>query len=88
VAEQAENDRWLVIYNNHNTPKLLGCNKPGTFNIQPFLPNTYYGAVLITTRLSKLRLGRAVAVRKLQSTEQSLEILANASGWDSLSGGI
>lgn len=83
----AGNDRWLVIYDNHDTPKLPGCNEPGMFDIRPFLPETHHGAVLITTRSSELRLGRAVAVKKLQSTEQSLEILANASGRDGLSGG-
>lgn len=30
--------RWLVIYDNHDTPKLIGHNEPGTFNIRPFLP--------------------------------------------------
>ena len=34
----AGNDRWLVIYDNYDTPKLPGHNKPGTFDIRPFLP--------------------------------------------------
>jgi hypothetical protein len=33
----AGNDRWLVIYDNYDTPKLPAHNEPGTFNIRPFL---------------------------------------------------
>jgi hypothetical protein len=84
---RAGNDRWLVIYDNYDTPKLLGHNEPGTFDIRPFLPEAYYGAVLITTRSSRLRLGPLVAVKKLQSIEHSLEILSHASGRDRLSSG-
>jgi hypothetical protein len=81
------NDRWLVIYDNYDTPKLPGGNEPGTFDIRPFLPEADHGAVLITTRSSQLRLGPLVAVKKLQSIEHSLEILSHASGRDGLSSG-
>lgn len=81
----AGNDRWLVIYDNYDTPKLPGDNKPGTFDIRPFLPEAHHGAVLITTRSSQLRVGRPVAVTKLQNMEHSLEILARASGREGLS---
>jgi hypothetical protein len=81
------NNRWLVIYDNYDTPKLPGYNKPGTFNIQPFFPEAQHGAVLITTRSSQLRLGPLVAVKKLQSIEHSLEILSHVSGRDGLSSG-
>ena len=83
----AGNDRWLVIYDNYDTPKLPGHDEPGTFDIRPLLPETHHGAVLITTRSSHLKLGRRVAVKKLQDIEQSLEILANASERVGLNGG-
>jgi hypothetical protein len=82
-----QNNRWLVIYDNYDTPKLPGHNKPGTFDIRPFLPEAHHGAVLITTRSSQLRLGPLVAVKKLQSVEHSLAILSHASGRDGLSRG-
>jgi hypothetical protein len=78
----AGNDRWLVIFDNYDTPKLPGYNEPGTFDIRPFLPEADQGAVLITTRSSQLRLGPLVAVKKLQSIEHSLAILSHASGRD------
>jgi hypothetical protein len=80
-----QNNRWLVIYDNYDTPKLPGHKEPGTFDIRPFLPEAHHGAVLITTRSSQLRLGPLVAVKKLQNIEHSLTILSHASGRDGLS---
>jgi hypothetical protein len=74
-----KNIRWLVIYDNYDTPKLPGHNEPGTFDIRPFLPEAHHGAVLITTRSSQLELGGPVAVKKLQNIDDSLEILSHAS---------
>jgi hypothetical protein len=82
-----QNNQWLVIYDNYDTPKLPGHNEPGTFDIRPFLPEAHHGAVLITMRSSQLRLGPLIAVKKLQSIEHSLEILSHASGRDKLSSG-
>ena len=83
----AGNDRWLLIFDNYDTPKLPGHEEPGTFDIRPLLPQAHHGAVLITTRSSQLQLGRTVAVRKLQNMEHSLEILSQASRRDGLSAG-
>jgi hypothetical protein len=82
-----QNSRWLVIYDNYDTPKLPGHNEPGTFDIRPFLPEAHHETVLITTRSSQLRLGPLIAVKKLQSIEHNLEILSHASGRDKLSNG-
>lgn len=81
------NTRWLIIYDNHDTPKLPGSDGAGTFNIQPFLPDVHQGAILITTRSSQLRLGCLIAVRKLQNIEHSLKILSHASGRERISSG-
>ncbi|RYO00078.1 hypothetical protein AA0121_g13436 [Alternaria tenuissima] len=81
----AGNDRWLVIYDNHDTPKLPGHDGPGTFDIRPFLPEADHGAILITTRSSQLQPGRPVAVKKLQNIKHSLEILSQTSRRDGLS---
>jgi hypothetical protein len=83
----AGNDRWLVIFDNYDTPKLPGHDEHGTFDIRPFLPEAHHGAVLITTRSSQLQLGRPVAVRKLQNVEHGLEILSQTSRRDGLSAG-
>lgn len=84
----AGNDRWLVVFDNYDTPKLPGRDEPGAFDIRPLLPQAHHGAVLITTRSSQLQLGRRVAVRKLQNMEHSLEILSQASRREELSTGM
>jgi hypothetical protein len=81
----AGNNRWLVIYDNYDTPKLRGHDEPGTFDIRPFLPEANHGAILITTRSSQLQVGRPVAVKKLLDIEHSLEILTQTSRRDRLS---
>lgn len=81
------NDRWLVIFVNYDTPKPPGHDEPGTFDIRPFLPQAQHGAELITTRSSRLQLGRPVAVKKLQNIEHSLEILSQASRREGLIAG-
>lgn len=83
----AGNDRWLVIYDNYDTPKLPGHDEPGTFDVRPYLPEANHGAILITTRSSQLQLGRPVAVKKLLDIEHSLEILKQTSRRDRLSVG-
>ncbi|CAN9171071.1 unnamed protein product [Alternaria alternata] len=80
----AGNDRWLVIYDNYDTPKLPGHDELDTFDIRPFLPEADQGAILITTRSSQLQLGRPVAVKKLRDIEHSLEILSQTSRRDGL----
>jgi hypothetical protein len=82
-----QNTRWLVIYDNYDTPKLSEHDEGGTFDLRPFLPEVHQGAILITTRSSQLRLGRSVVVRKLQNIEDSIDILAHASGREELSSG-
>jgi hypothetical protein len=44
-----ENDRWLVIYDNYDTPKLPEHDGPGTFDMGPYFLEADLGAVLITT---------------------------------------
>lgn len=83
-----KNTRWLIIYDNYDTPILPGRDDPGTFNIRSFLPEVDHGAILITTRSSQLELGSPIAVKKLQDIKQSLEILSHASKRDGLSGGM
>jgi hypothetical protein len=82
-----QNDRWLVIYDNYDTPKLPGRDDAGTFDIRPFLAEADHGAILITTRSSQLELGCPIAVKKLHNIDHSLEILSHASGRLELSSG-
>ncbi|KAI6080082.1 hypothetical protein F4821DRAFT_104114 [Hypoxylon rubiginosum] len=49
------------------------------FDIRPFLPGTYHGAVIITTRSSEVKLGAHIKIVKLADLKSSLEILASTS---------
>ena len=84
-----KNNQWLLIYDNHDTPKLLGAHdsETETFSLQPFLPEGDQGAVIITTRSSQLKVGHRIAIRKLESINHSLEILSHTSGRQGLEKG-
>jgi Cdc6-like AAA superfamily ATPase len=83
----ARNDRWLIIYDNYDTPNLPGRNDSGAFDIRPFLPEKQHGAILLTTRSSYLKWWPSVKIKKLQNIEHSLEILTHMSGREGLSSG-
>ncbi|KAH6665614.1 kinesin light chain [Halenospora varia] len=73
------NRRWLMIYDNYNNPKLPGNTDPGAVDIRKFLPESYQGSILITTRSSQVRFGHTIQIRKLGDVGDSLEILSNTS---------
>ncbi|KAI1173201.1 hypothetical protein F4777DRAFT_558875 [Nemania sp. FL0916] len=49
------------------------------YDIRPFLPNIYHGAVIITTRSSQIKLGECIRITKLTELKDSIEILASTS---------
>ncbi|OCL02321.1 tetratricopeptide repeat domain-containing protein, partial [Glonium stellatum] len=63
---------------------LPGCNNGRAFDIRPFLPEAHQGAIIVTTRSSRLGFGHLIPLGKLQNTEHGLEILSHASGRDGL----
>jgi AAA+ ATPase superfamily predicted ATPase len=81
------NNRWLLVYDNYDEPKLTGNKDPRAFDIRPFLPEAYQGAIVITTRSSQVKIGYLIPMRKLQDIQHSLEILSHTSGRRDLSNG-
>ncbi|KAK0622435.1 hypothetical protein B0T14DRAFT_563886 [Immersiella caudata] len=90
---QARNSRWLMIYDNYDTPSFgrERLDEPNNdtnvdevsesgYDIRPFLPETHHGAVLVTTRSAKVSIGRRIKLGKLKQLEDSLKILSDASG--------
>ena len=73
------NTRWLMIYDNYDTPKLSGRTDPAAVDIRKFLPESYQGSIIITTRSSEVTIGHPIQIRKLENVDDSLEILVNAS---------
>jgi hypothetical protein len=70
-----QNTRWLVIYDNYDNPKHSGNQDPQALDIRKYLPESYQGSIVITTRSSQVDIGRQVQVEKLESIDSSLQIL-------------
>ncbi|KAL5316295.1 hypothetical protein ACEPPN_015340 [Leptodophora sp. 'Broadleaf-Isolate-01'] len=78
------NTRWLMIYDNYDTPELPGKTDPAAVNIRMFLPEAYQGSIIITTRSSEVRIGHSIQIRKLRNVDDGLEILSTVSGREGL----
>ena len=73
------NTRWLMIYDNYDNPKLADNTDPAAVDIHKFLPESYQGSVIITTRSSQVKIGHPIRIRKLEDVRDSVKILSNAS---------
>jgi hypothetical protein len=73
------NTRWLMIYDNYDNPKLPENTDPAAVNINKFLPESYQGSIIVTTRSSQVGFGYPIRIRKLEDIRDSLEILSNVS---------
>ncbi|KAN0072345.1 hypothetical protein V8E54_009274 [Elaphomyces granulatus] len=73
------NTRWLMIYDNYDNPKLPRNTDPAAVDIRKFLPESYHGSVIITTRSSEVKIGHSIRIRKLEDIRDSVKILLNAS---------
>ena len=76
---EADNTRWLAIYDNYDNPSVPGNNDPAAVDIRKFLPDAYQGSVIITTRSAQVKFGRSIPVRKLANARESVEILSSMS---------
>jgi NB-ARC domain len=81
------NTRWLMIYDNYDNPKLPGNTDPAAVGIRKFLPESYQGSVIITTRSSEVKIGHCMRIRKLEDVRDSVKILSNASRREGLIAG-
>ena len=77
--EHTQNTQWLMIFDNYDSPKVLGKADPNVIDIRQFLPDTYYGSIIITTRSAKVNIGQRKQVSKLKDVRDSLQILSDAS---------
>jgi hypothetical protein len=81
------NTRWLMIYDNYDNPKLPGNTDPIALDIRKFLPESYQGSIIVTTRSSQVKIGHRIHITKLQNVRDSLEILSNSSSREGLING-
>jgi NB-ARC domain-containing protein len=73
------NTRWLMIYDNYDNPKLPSNTDLAAVDIRNYLPESYQGSVIITTRSSEVKIGHPIQIRKLEDMRDSVKILSNAS---------
>ena len=73
------NTRWLMIYDNYDNPKLTGNTHPAAVDIRKFIPESYQGSIIITTRLSQVKIGHPIRIGKLEDVRDSVKILSNVS---------
>ena len=74
------NDRWLVVYDNYDDPRLPGIDSSTGYDIRNFFPQRVHGSILITTRSPRLTFAKQLRLEKLDDINQSLTILATRSG--------
>jgi hypothetical protein len=60
---------------------------PTALDIRKFLPESYQGSIIITTRSSQVKIGHCIKIKKLQNVRDSLEILSNTSSREGLMNG-
>ena len=54
------NTRWLMIYDNYDNPKMAGNTDPAAVDICKYIPESYQGSILITTRSSEVKIGHPI----------------------------
>lgn len=77
---QQGNDKWLIVYDNYDNPRLPGIDNATGYDIRAYFPSRAQGSILITTRSPRLTFGKQLRVTKLQDIDQSLVILTTRSG--------
>jgi hypothetical protein len=75
----SSNTRWLLIYDNYDNPTIPNHADPAAIDILKYLPEAYQGSVVITTRSSRVKIGYAIRMLRMQTLEDSLEILSTTS---------
>nr|POF13766.1 vegetative incompatibility protein het-e-1 [Quercus suber] len=73
------NTRWLMICDNYDNPKVPGNTDPAALDLRRFLPEAYQGAIIVTTRSSRVRFGHCMRIMKLINLQDGLQILESSS---------
>ena len=55
--EHPKNTQWLLLFDNYDSPEILGNANYSIVDIRRFLPKVFHGLVIITTTSSKVNIG-------------------------------
>jgi hypothetical protein len=75
-----QNRKWLLIFDNHDNPKISQNKDKSAYNILPYFPEADRGSIIITTRWKSFTIGKPIGVEKLPDNTDSLQILVKTSG--------
>ncbi|KAI9889405.1 MAG: hypothetical protein M1814_005341 [Vezdaea aestivalis] len=75
-----QNNNWLIIFDNHDNPKIPQNKDQSAYDIRPYFPEAYHGFIILTTRWANLKIGKSIQVNKLDDPEHALSILIGTSG--------
>ncbi|KAG7403952.1 Nephrocystin-3 [Fusarium oxysporum f. sp. raphani] len=88
LGGNARMDAHIHNAESQSTSRRNSLQKDGTvlqaFDIRPFFPETHHGAIIVTTRLSTVKLGQTIRLSKLKRIEDSLQILESTSNRERL----
>jgi hypothetical protein len=76
----SKNQKWLMIFDNYDNPKVPGDQDPTAVDLRGYLPACDHGSIIVTTRSSQVNLGTKIHIQKLLDIQDGLRILANTSG--------
>lgn len=76
----SRNIRWLLVYDNYDSPKIAEHQDPGAVDLRQYIPHCDHGSILITTLSSEVDLGSRIHIKKLSRIEEGLAILSHTSG--------
>lgn len=79
---KADNDKWLMIFDNYDDPNIPGVRSPTGYDIRSFFPHRPQGSIVITTRSPKLSFGKQLRLQKLRGVKTGLAVLSQRSGRD------
>ena len=79
------NTRWLLVFDNYDNPQLSNQTNNGAIDINRFLPASWQGSIIVTTRLSQVDIGHRISIKKLENIQDGMEILSSTSGRGDLS---
>ena len=78
----------MLVFDNIDNSKLPDIEDPQAYDIGLYFPKAHQGSILITTRSSRLEIGKVVPVKKLLDIQENIAILTSTSGRVILNRGI
>ncbi|KAI9883792.1 MAG: hypothetical protein M1823_004424 [Watsoniomyces obsoletus] len=73
------NDKWLLIFDNVDNPKIPQNRDPSAYDIRPYFPEAPQGSIIVTTRWECFSIGKLLEVPKLLEHKDCVGILTETS---------